>query len=233
MPSAEVRHFEVGFLKDGFIETEKAFIHFFLHWLHQNSSLQYERILLRSYNKTQDAILSRHIPKLMTKTNGERKRDEERREQKRRQEKVREVEGWIGWFRGVAVRQGQRATCTSPFCLLLQGQLYHFRNKAVDRKICCFDFTLSSPHSLHSVLLLLLSPVPLCALHSPCLSTQLSFLHQFVWHVPVLIVQAEPLARFKICIRMLFFISQQAEACGVSFELLGKQMEVFTLPLWD
>lgn len=40
-------------------------------------------------------------------------------------------------------RRGQRATHASPVCLVLQGQVYQVRSRSVDRKICCFDLTLS------------------------------------------------------------------------------------------
>lgn len=52
-------------------------------------------------------------------------------------------------------------------------------------------------------------------------------LHQLIWHVPVLIVQPEPLA---LCMRMLFFCSSKRRHVE-PFELLGKQTEVFTPPL--
>lgn len=102
-------------------------------------------------------------------------------------------------------RRGQRATHAGPVCLVLQGQVCHVRNGTVDRKICCFDLTLSSLFVVAGRSLLLLTfpqppppvylPNSLSTLPSSIVSSGTS---QF------LIVQAEPLALFKICIRMLF-----------------------------
>lgn len=81
------------------------------------------------------------------------------------------------------------------------------------RKICCFDFTLSClfllPFCSRSSLLTFSTPSP----PPPRLPTTFSFhppiLHRLIWHIPSLIVQAEPLALFKICIRMLFLYSSK------------------------
>ena len=128
------------------------------------------------------------------------------------QERVGEVERWTGWLRGVA-GEGQRAThCRS----CLSGAS---RSGLPGQKQDCWQEKFVALISLSHVFSSSLSVVALRCSHSaphlppPRLPTSFSFhppiLHRLIWHIPALIVQAEPLALFKICIRMLFLYSSK------------------------
>lgn len=117
--------------------------------------------------------------------------------------------------------KGQRLTSASLVCLLFQGQVHRLRNRAADRKIrCLFDLFCFLRQLSAFLLPFFVVPESLYPPHFPspvytpnCLSSLPPFLppilHRFIWHVPVLIVQPEPLALFKICIRMLFLYSSK------------------------
>lgn len=133
---------------------------------------------------------------------------------KREKRRRREWERWRGervdseeWQ---ARARGRPMPVLSVWCLKVRST--GSETGLLTRNICCFDFTFTSFSSSLSVVALRCShsaPHPL----SPRLPTSFSFhppiLHQLIWHIPALIVQAEPLALFKICIRMLFLYSSK------------------------
>lgn len=105
-----------------------------------------------------------------------------------------------GLIQGVAAEAGGRPSPVLSVCLP-EGRVCQLVNTPVLRRKCCLDSSLSR----------LLPPV----LSAARVSTELSspppppILHQYIWHIPVLIVQAELPALFRICIRMLFLYNSK------------------------
>lgn len=140
----------------------------------------------------------------MTKANGEPHGETWRG----RKEGRRESERWTSWFRGVAGEaRGRPTPVLSVFCFKVRS--------------CRSETGQLTGKFVATIWLFYVFLLPFCgclslsASHTPlfCLPTWFSFhppvLHQFIWHIPVLIVQAQPLALFKICIRMLFLYSSK------------------------
>lgn len=123
-------------------------------------------------------------------------------EEGRREKSRRKWESWMGWFMGVAAEAGGwpspfPATLTA-WRLVLSVHKHHCpQEKALlwFLPITSFATVLSAariPNKISS------PPAPLPPI-----------LHQYIWHIPMLIVQAEPLALFRICIRMLFLYNSK------------------------